>query len=286
MNKLAITIILLVGIFGVAISQSLFIVSETERAIVLQLGDPVRGISEPGLHFKLPFIQNVAFLEKRILSYDAARASAYTSDNKNIVLENFTRWRIKDSPNDTLEFYKTMRTVTRAQAALGDIINAEMHVVVGRYTLTEIITTKRQEIMRKVIEEANKKSSEYGVEVVDVRIKRADLPDANQQAVFERMRAERIRLATQYRSEGREEERVIKSTAELERTRLLSEARNKAQVIMGEGDAEAIRLFAEALSKSPEFYEFSRSLEAYKKSLKENTRLILPLGSEYLKHFN
>ncbi|MDR2892910.1 MAG: protease modulator HflC [Deltaproteobacteria bacterium] len=293
MEKRIITLLVIIGILGVLGSQSLFTVHQTERAIVLQLGEPMGSIADPGLHFKLPFIQNVVYLDKRILTYDASRASAYTSDNKNIVLDNFMRWRIKDSQPETseaqdnsLRFYQTLRTTSRAQDRLGDIVNSELRVVIGRYTLSEVITTERQKIMLEVIERANLLTEEYGIEVVDVRIKRADLPDANQVAVFDRMRAERVRLATQYRSEGVEEATKIRSLAELEQTKILAEARNKAQVIMGDGDANSTRIFAEALSQSPEFYDFSRSLETYRKSLKENTRLLLPLGEEYLKYFN
>ncbi|MDL2314264.1 protease modulator HflC [Desulfovibrio sp. OttesenSCG-928-C14] len=286
MEKRVLSIIVILGIIGLVASQSIFTVHQTERAIVLQLGEPVRGISDPGLHFKLPFIQNVVYLDRRILTYDATRASAYTSDNKNIVLDNFTRWRIKAGDANSLSFYRTLRTAARAQDRLGDIVNSELRVVIGRYTLTEVITTKRQEIMREVIIRANALTDEYGVEIVDVRLKRADLPDANQVAVFDRMRAERVRLATQYRSEGREESLKIRSGAELQETRLLSEARNKAQVIKGEGDAEAIKIFAEALQQSPEFYEFSRSLEVYKNSFKDNTRVLLPLDSRLLRFFN
>jgi membrane protease subunit HflC len=313
MEKRIITIAIIIGILGALASQSLFTVSQVERAIVLQLGEPMRSISEPGLNFKLPFVQNVVFLDKRILSFDATRASAYTSDNKNIMLDNFTRWRIKDTDPDKqnsykddncLKYYQTLRTTDRAQSRLGDIVNSELRVVIGRYTLTEVITSeasdtvntgekvneisagKRQEIMKEVIKKANELSAEYGMEIVDVRIKRADLPDANQLAVFERMKTERIRLATQYRSEGDEEATKIRSTADLEQTRLLSEARNEAQKIKGEGDAIAIKTFAEALNTAPDFYEFSRSLEAYKKSFKDSTRLIMPLGSEYLKYLH
>ncbi|MDR2826069.1 MAG: protease modulator HflC [Deltaproteobacteria bacterium] len=293
MEKRFITILIIIGALGILASQSLFTVSQTERAIVLQLGEPMRSISTPGLNLKLPFVQNIIYLDKRILSFDATRASAYTSDNKNIVLDNFTRWRIKDTDtknesdyrqDNCLRYYQTLNTVAKAQARLGDLVNSELRVVIGRYTLTEVITSKRQVIMDEVIKKANELSAEYGIEIVDVRIKRADLPDANQKAVFDRMKAERIRLATQYRSEGDEEAIKVRSSADLEQTRLLSEARNEAQKIKGEGDAIAIKSFADALSTAPEFYEFARTLETYKKSFKDNTRLIIPLGSDYLKY--
>jgi membrane protease subunit HflC len=295
MEKRFLTILIAFGVLAALASQSLFTVHQTQRAIVLQLGEPIRSISEPGLNFKLPFVQNIVYMDKRILAFDATRASAYTSDNKNIVLDNFTRWRIKDTDaasmtsfnqDNCLKYYQTLNTIAKAQARLGDLVNSELRVVIGRYTLTEVITSKRQVIMEEVIKKANELSAEYGIEIVDVRIKRADLPDANQKAVFDRMKAERIRLATQYRSEGDEEATKIRSTTDLEQTRLVSEARNEAQKIKGEGDAIAIKTFADALAVDPEFYEFSRSLDAYKKSLRENTRLIMPLGADYLKHFN
>lgn len=281
MEKRIMTLIVVLAVLGVVISQSVYTVHQTERAIVLQLGDPKRGDVAPGLHFKIPFIQNVIYLDARILTYDSNPAEALTSDKKTIVLDNYARWRI----TDPLRFYQTLRTVRQAQARLVDIVYSELRVVVGRYTLEEVVSSKRQEIMRQVIAKANELSSEYGVEVIDVRIKRTDLPQENQRAIFGRMQAERERQAKQYRSQGDEEARKIRSSADREVTIMLAEAKRKAEVLHGEGDAEAVRIFAEALQQSPDFYEFYRSLEAYKKSLKQNSRVLLQPGDEFLRFF-
>lgn len=319
MEKKLITILVIVGLLGLVLSQSVYTVHQTERAIVLQLGKPKDGNVQPGLHFKLPFIQNVIKLDNRILTYDSKTAEALTSDKKTIVLDNYARWRI----TDPLLFYQTLRTVPQAQGRLQDIVYSELRVVVGRYTLGQLVSSgdfmpavtttadgevvvpnnrelqaidideikreiensMRQEIMRQVIVQSNRLSQQYGVEVIDVRIKRTDLPQENQRAIFGRMQAERERQAKQYRSQGDEEARKIRSTADREVTIMLAEARNKAEVLHGEGDAQAIGIFAEALNKSPEFYEFYRSLDAYKKSLKENSRILLQPGADFLRFF-
>jgi membrane protease subunit HflC len=281
MEKRVISVVVLLVVLGIAVSQSLYTVYQTERAIVLQLGQPIRGDVVPGLHVKLPFIQNVIYLDARILTYDSNPAEALTSDKKTIVLDNYARWRI----TEPLLFYQTLRTVRQAQARLVDIVYSELRVVVGRYTLEEVVSSKRQEIMRQVITKANELSGEYGVQVIDVRIKRTDLPQENQRAIFGRMQAERERQAKQYRSQGEEEARKIRSAADREVTIMLAEARRKAEVLHGEGDAAAINIFAEALNKAPEFYEYYRSLEAYRKGLRENGRLILQPGEEFLKFF-
>ncbi|MDR2051270.1 MAG: protease modulator HflC [Deltaproteobacteria bacterium] len=281
MEKRLISFFVLLAALGIIGSQSLYTVYQTERALVLQLGEPVRADVPPGLHLKIPFIQNVIYLDARILTYDSNPAEALTSDKKTIVLDNYARWRIT-SP---LRFYQTLRTVRLAQTKLVDIVYSELRVVVGRYTLEEVVSSKRQEIMLQVIAKANELSSEYGVEVIDVRIKRTDLPQENQRAIFGRMQAERERQAKQYRSQGEEEARKIRSGADREVTIMLAEARRKAEVLHGEGDAEAVRVFAEALNQSPGFYEFYRSLEAYRKGLKENSRILLEPGSEFLRFF-
>ncbi|MDL2285371.1 protease modulator HflC [Desulfovibrio sp. OttesenSCG-928-F07] len=281
MEKRIITLLVILGIAGALISQSLYTVHQTQRALVLQLGEPMRGDVGPGLHVKIPFIQNVIFLDARILTYDSNPAEALTSDKKTIVLDNYARWRI----TDPLLFYQSLRTVRQAQARLVDIVYSELREVVGRFTLEEVVSSKRQDIMAQVITSANNLSKEYGVEVIDVRIKRTDLPQENQRAIFGRMQAERERQAKQYRSQGEEEARKIRSAADKDVTIMLAEAKRKAEVLRGEGDALAIKVFADALNKSPEFYEFYRSLEAYRASMKTNTRILMQPGDEFLRFF-
>ena len=258
--------------------QTLFVVDQTQQALVIQLGHPLDKVYGPGRHAKLPFIQHVVYFEARILDYDARPAEALTSDLKTIVLDNYARWKIEDP----LQFYRTMRTETNAQARLDAVIYSQIRAHVGRHTLTEVVADERNSIMESVTEKASQQMKEFGIAIVDVRIKRTDLPAENQRAIFDRMRAERERQATQYRSEGAEESTKIRSGAEKERALILAEAGKKAQVLRGEGDAEAARIYAEAFSRSPEFFSFQRGLEALRKSLGENTRMVLTPDSPLL----
>lgn len=269
-NKLPSFIILLVILFGIG-SQALFIVNQTEQAIILQLGEPKDAVYKAGLHFKVPFIDTVVRFDARILDYDAKPAEALTSDLKTIVLDNYARWRIINP----LQFYRTVRTIPNAQTRLDAVVYSQMRAHVGRYTLTEVVASERTNIMDSVTQQASRQMKEFGIEVIDARIKRTDLPPENQRAIYDRMRAERERQARQYRSEGTEEATKIRSTADKERAVILAEAKKKAQVIQGEGDAEAARIFAEAYGKSPEFFEFQRSLEAMKKSFENNTKIVV-----------
>ncbi|MBQ4076991.1 MAG: protease modulator HflC [Mailhella sp.] len=275
--KSSILVFLLLGVF-ILLQQSLFIVQQTQQALVIQLGHPLDKVYRPGLHMKLPFIQNVVYFDARILDYDARPAEALTSDLKSMVLDNYARWKIVDP----LRFYRTMRTEANAQARLDAVIYSQIRAHIGRHTLTEVVNDKRTAIMDSVTEKTSQQMNEFGIKIVDVRIKRTDLPAENQRAIFDRMRAERERQATQYRSEGSEESTKIRSEADKERALILAEANKKSQVLRGEGDAEAARIYAEAFSKSPEFFSFQRGLEALRKSLGENTRMVLTPDSPLL----
>ena len=265
---------------AVTASQAVYVVDQTETAIVLQLGKPVAGPILPGLHAKIPFIQNVISFDARLLEYDAKAAEVLTLDKKNLVVDNYARWRI----TNPLLFYRTLRTVGRANARLDDIIYAELRVALGQYTLLDVVSEKRDTIMGEVTKKSSQILSPYGLEVVDVRIKRTDLPPENAQAIYGRMRAERERQAKLYRSEGWEEMEKIKSGAEKDRAILLAEAERQAEILRGQGDAEAASVWAEAVGKSPEFFGFTRSLEAYQKSFARNTRLFLTPESPFLKY--
>lgn len=269
-NKLPTLIVLLLIVFGI-FSQCVFIVHQTEQALILQLGEPKDKVYKAGLHFKVPFIDSVVRFDARILDYDARPAEALTSDLKTIVLDNYARWRIIDP----LKFYRSVRTIPNAQARLDAVVYSQMRAHVGRYTLTEVVASERTNIMDSVTSQASKQMKEFGIEVVDARIKRTDLPLENQRAIYERMRAERERQARQYRSEGAEEATKIRSTADKERALILAEANKKAQIIRGQGDAIAAKIFADAYGKSPEFFEFQRSLDAMKKSFENNTKIIV-----------
>ncbi|WP_027185973.1 protease modulator HflC [Desulfovibrio inopinatus] len=266
----------------VLITQSVFTVDQTQRAIVLQLGKPVGGARGPGLHFKLPFVQNVIYMDSRILDYDAKAAEILTKDKKTMVVDNYARWQI----TKPLDFYTTLRTVSRAQARLEDIIYAELRVALGQFTLAQIVSSKRAEIMELVTEKSNAALTPFGIEIVDVRIKRTDLPPENQNAIFGRMRAERERQAKLYRSEGREEMAKIKSSADKERAVLLAEAGRKSEILRGEGDAQAAAIYAEAYNKDKEFYAFTKSLDAYKKSFRDNAKMVLTPSSEFFEYMH
>ncbi len=268
-NPLALGITLFICIL--LAGQSFFTVHETEKAIVLQLGVPQDAVYGPGLHFKLPFIQNVLYFDARILDYDARPTEAFTVDKKAIVLDNYARWRIENP----LQFYQTMRTIPGAQARLDDVVYSQLRALVGGYTLTEVVSTQRAQIMEEVTKRVAALMKGFGVEVVDVRIKRTDLPAENQRAIFERMRAERERQAKQYRSEGVEESTRIRSDADRQKAVIIAEANKKSEIIRGEGDAEAAQIFAKAFGKSPEFYEYQKGLEVLRTSLRNNSRIVL-----------
>lgn len=258
-----------------------FTVDETRQAIVFQLGKPVGGIKGPGLHAKVPFLQNVKYFEKRLLDYDAAPAEILTADKKNLVVDNYAKWNIIDP----LKFYTTVRNVRGAQARLDDIIYAELRVELGRHNYVDIITKLRSDIMANVTERSDKKAADYGISVRDVRIKRADLPQENERAVFGRMRTERERQAKKYRSEGQEKSIKIRAGADKERTIILAEAYRKSQILKGEGDAEATKIYAESFGQDSEFYQFTRSLETYRYALGTGTTVVLSSDDEFLKYF-
>ena len=275
-NPLFYGVLLLV--LAVFVTQCCFTVHQTQQALVLQLGDPLPEIYRPGLHFKLPFIQKVVYFDARVLDYAASSREAFTVDKKTIVLDNYARWRI----SDPLQFYRTMRTIPGAQARLDDVVYSQLRALVGAYTLTEVVSKERATIMARVTEKVSDLMKPYGVEVLDVRIKRTDLPAENQRAIFGRMRAERERQAKQYRSEGVEEATKLRSEADRERAVILAEANRRSSVIRGEGDATAARVFAEAFSRAPDFYKFQRGLEALKKSFEQNSRIVITNDDPFL----
>lgn len=268
-NPLTYLVALVIAVF--LVFQCCFTVRQSEKALVLQLGEPLPEVYGPGLHFKLPFIQKVLLFDARVLDYTASSREAYTVDKKTIVLDNFARWRI----SDPLQFYRSMRTIQGAQARLDDVVYSQLRALVGLYTLTQVVSSDRATIMELVTAKASELMRPYGVEVLDVRIKRADLPEANQRAIFDRMRTERERQAKQYRSEGEEESTRIRSDADRQKALILAEAARDAQIVRGEGDARAAAIFAEAYGKSPEFYSYQRWLETLRKGLEKNSSLIL-----------
>ncbi|ADO83279.1 protease modulator HflC [Ilyobacter polytropus] len=274
-------LILIVIVFA----SSVFQVSEVQRAVVLRFGKPVGGeINTSGLKFKVPFIDNVVYFDKRLLDYDAEPKDLITKDKKNIVIDNYARWRIIDP----LLFLQTVQDEKGAQARLDDIIYSEIRERLGQYTFLDIIAFKRDEIMETVTRESWEKTKKFGIEIVDVRIKRAELPKENEENVYRRMEAERHQQAKKYRAEGQEKALEITSQAEKERTVILAEAYEKSESIKGEGDAEALKIYADAYNRDPEFYKFTRTLSTYDKILSGSgkTKIIMSTESELWKILN
>ncbi len=268
-------------IIVVFVYNGLFIVDQTQQAMILQLGKPVKVVKEPGLNFKIPFLQQVSYFERRLLHYDAAPAEIITSDKKNLVIDNYSKWKIIDP----LKFYQSVRTESGAQSRLDDIIYSQLRVELGRETLIDIVSKVREKIMHKVTIQSNEAAAAYGIEVLDVRIKAADLPRENEKHVFTRMQAERQRQAKRYRSEGEEAAIKTRSQADKERTIILSEAYKKSEQIKGEGEQAAIKISAEAYGQDPDFYDFYRSLQAYSKSLGNRATVVMDRDGDFLRHF-
>jgi len=282
MNKKLTGALIFVVIIAALLYTSLFTVDETEQAIVTQLGKFVKELKQPGLYFKIPLIQAVHRFEARVLEYDADAAKIITDDKKQLVIDNYACWKIIDP----LKFYQTVGTETGAQSRLDDIVFSEIREELARHSLTEIVSVNRQQIMHRVAEQCDQKARDYGIQVIDVRIKRADLPEEVRHSVYDRMKAERQRIAKKYRSEGAEEAVKIRAQTDKDKTILLAEAYMNAEKLKGEGDAEALRIYAEAYKKDTEFYSFVRTLEAYEKSLGEGTTVVLPSDSEFFQYFN
>ena len=265
--------------------SSLYTVTELERAVVIRLGKPVgEPIETSGLKFKVPFVDKVVFFDKRLLEYDSEPKELITKDKKNIVIDNYARWRIVDP----LLFLQTVQDERGAQARLDDIIYSEVRERLGQYTLLEIISLKRDEIMEIVTLESNEKVGKLGIEIMDARIKRADLPKQNEENVYKRMEAERHQQAKKYRAEGQEKSLEIISEAEKDKTIILAEAYETSQTIKGEGDAIALKTYADAYNRDPEFYKFTRTLAAYDEIFAGNsqTKIILSTDSELWKYLN
>jgi len=265
---------------AVLADSAMFIVDEREQVVVTQLGEPVDTIREPGLNYKIPFIQQLHIFDDRLLYSDAEPAQIYTQDKKNLIVDNYARWRIVDP----LQFLVSVQSVAQAQSRLDDIIYSAIREELGQRTLVEIVSTHRQAIMDTVTVRSRASAISLGIEILDVRIKRADLPRENKANVFDRMKAERSRTAKEYRAEGEEAATKIRAETDLDVTRLTSEAFQNAQLTRGEGDAEALRIYAEAFQQDPKFYEFVRTLEAYEKTLTTGTTIVLPPSSDFFKY--
>ena len=261
---------------------SIFIVKEINQAIVLQFGDPKRIISTPGINFKIPFIQNVVFLDKRILNLDAPPEEVIASDQKRLIVDAFARFQIIDP----LKFYISVGNERVARSRLSTIINSRIRSVLGTQRLQTLLSADRTNQMALIQDGVNNEAEKFGIKIVDVRIKRADLPPANSEAIYRRMQTERNREAKEFRAKGAEMAITITSTADKEVTVILAEAEKQSQIMKGEGDGQRNKIFAEAFGKDPEFFAFYRAMQAYEKALiGGETSLILSPDSEFFKFF-
>jgi membrane protease subunit HflC len=279
--RLAIIVLLAAGVF--AAYNSAFTVNQTQQALVLQLGEPKRTIQEPGLAFKLPFIQDVTYYEKRVLSLIPQDAQeVILSDQKRLMVDAYARYQI----SDPLLFYQTVRNELGARGRLEAIIDSSVRRALGRETLASILTGQRNDITRSIGDEVNESVSSLGIQIIDVRLRRADYPEATSQNIFNRMKSERTREAKEFRATGEEEAQKIRSAAEKIRTVIISEAQRTAQETRGAGDSEAIRIYAESFGQDAEFFAFYRSMEAYGKSFTEkDTSMVLSPDSAFFRFF-
>lgn len=281
-DSIKVAILAVIASIAFLFLTSIFIVNETQQVMVVRFGNPVAQIKNPGLHFKASIIDDARVFEKRILNVDPPSEEVLLTDQKRLLVDTFGRYRI----TDMLLFFQTLTTETAGEQRLNTIINASVRSHLGRVALRDVLSEKRNLLMDNILNDVNAETKRFGVEVVDVRIVRADLPPQVTQSTFDRMQSEREREAKEARAEGEQIGLEIRSTSDKDRTILLSAAQRDAQITRGEGDKEAIEIYAKAFSQDPKFYKFYRSLEAYRKSLANaDTTLVLTPDSEFFKSF-
>jgi membrane protease subunit HflC len=262
--------------------SSLFTVYQTQQALVVRLGQPVRVVTEPGLNFKIPLIDSVIGIDKRILDLENPAQEVIASDQKRLVVDAFARYRIQEP----LRFYQTVNTIAGANSQLSVLLNAALRRVLGEATLTHVVRDERAQLMARVREQLDKEAQVYGISVVDVRIRRADLPEQNSQAVYQRMQTERQREAAEFRAQGSQKSQEIRSKADRDVTVLVAEATSKSEQVRGEGDGERNRIFADAFGKDVDFFTFYRSMQAYEAGMRHgDTRMVLSPDSEFFRYF-
>src|SRR5437868_467293 len=257
--------------------SSVFTVVQTEQVLVVRLGEPIRVVTEPGLNFKAPFIDTVISVDKRILDLENPSQEVIASDQKRLVVDAFARYRIKDA----LRFYQSVGSIQAANLQLTTLLNAALRRVLGEVTFITVVRDEREALMAKIRGQLDHEAGGYGIEVVDVRIRRADLPEANSQAVYERMKTERQREAAEFRAQGGQKAQEIRSKADREVTVIVADANSTAEQVRGEGDAERNRILADAFGRDPDFFSFYRSMQAYEAGLKSgDTRMLLKPDSD------
>ncbi len=274
-------LVIVVAAVATVLSSAFFVVDQRQQALVLQFGDPVRVIQEPGLKIKLPFVQQVSYFDRRLLDFDADAQEVILADQKRLVVDAYARYRI----TDPLKFFQTVGTELNMRNRLSAIVVASLRNVLGSVPFAQVLTSRRAELMRQISDLVVVEARSFGVEVIDVRIMRADLHPDNSPAIFARMQTEREREARQERAEGAETAQRIRAEAERERTVILANAEKQANSLRGEGDARATAIFADAFNRDPEFYAFYRSLQAYRQALGDGSTMVLTPDSEFFRFF-
>ncbi len=277
MKKILFALVAFLALLGLT---TVFIVDETEQVVILAFGKPVRTITEPGINMKVPFpLQEKIKFDDRLLEYDSPPEEILSKDKKTLIVDNYVRWKIVDP----LQFLKTVQAIPTALSRMDDIVYSELRRELGTHDMVDIITDNREAIMEVVTQASNEATMDYGISVVDVRIRRVDLPTENEESIYARMDAERKRQANKFRSEGEEEAQKIRAATDKDKTIILADAYKEAERVRGEGDAKAVEVYADAYSADPKFYEFVRTLDAYKKVIDDKTTLVLPSDSRLFK---
>ena len=272
-----------VGALVLLASMTFYVVTPVQQALVLRLGDPKEVNSEPGLYVKLPFIENVVYIDRRVMALNANPEEVIASDQKRLVVDVFLRYRIVNP----LDFYKAVGTIQAAESRLSSILGSSVRQVLGSQPFGKVLSAERAALMRDISALVDQEATKFGIQVVDVRIRRADLPVQNSKAIYDRMKTEREREAREFRAQGQEQAQRIRSRADRERTVIVAEAQRDSEITRGEGDANAIRIFAEAFGRDPQFFTFYRSMQAYRKALgKDTTTMVLSPDSEFFRFFD
>lgn len=282
MKKSGLAILVVIGLAGIVAWSAAFTVHQTQQALVLQFGNPVRPVENPGLNFKIPFIQNVRFFDKRILDLDPQPTEVLLSDQKRINVDSFARYRIVDP----LEFLKTAQTDANFRQIFGNLVNSAVRAEVAKSSLADMLSSKRAGVMTKIFETLKAQAPKFGVELVDLRIGRTDLPDATLQSVYNRMRSDRVAQAAQLRAEGEEQKLTIQAEADRKRTVIFAEANRTSQILRGEGEGTKNKILGDAFGQDPEFFNFYRSMEAYEGAFDDGTTMVLSPDSEFFRYFN
>ena len=282
MSRLNVILLIIIAAIAATASSALFIVNETQQALVIQFGEPKRTVDQPGLKFKLPFIQDVIFFEKRVLSFIPDEGEeAILKDQKRLKVDTYARFKIVDP----LRFYQSVRNEIEARKQLDTIVDSALREELGLRGLKEILSEQRNSITKNIRDQVNIKARTLGMEIIDIQIRRADYPEVTSQAIFARMISERERIAREFRATGEEEAQKIRASAEKQRVVTVADGARQSQEIRGAGDAEAIRIYAESFGQDPEFFSFYRSMEAYKKSFNQDDTMVINPTGDFFKFF-